>query len=47
MADEAPDGACDECGEFMDAEEVNVEAFELTGKILCEACAAEAMEEPS
>lgn len=39
-----PDAVCEECGEFMDAMDVNVEAFELTGQILCDGCAQEAFE---
>lgn len=43
--DDDPDAACEECGEFLDATEVNVEAFELTGKLLCAGCAEEAIED--
>ena len=42
--DDAPDGACESCGEFMSADELNVEAFELTGQVLCQDCAGAAME---
>lgn len=36
------DGGCEECG--GDVEEVNVEAFEISGKILCADCAGELFE---
>ena len=39
-----PDAVCGECGEFLDATEVSVEAFEVTGQILCASCAQEAFE---
>ena len=35
-----PDGGiCDQCGDSVFPESVNVEAYELSGKLLCEACA--------
>lgn len=40
-----PDAVCGECGAFMDATEISVEAFEKTGKVLCEECAEEALED--
>jgi hypothetical protein len=43
--DDAPDGYCEECDAPMDADELNVEAFEMTGKLLCADCAAEALGE--
>lgn len=36
------DGVCDHCGGGMDGTDVNVEAFELTGLVLCDGCADEA-----
>lgn len=41
--DHAPDAACEACGEFMDAADINVEAFELTGQLLCLECADDAL----
>lgn len=41
---DAPDACCEDCGQFMDAEEINVESFELTGRLLCEGCAQEALD---
>lgn len=43
--DDLPDAACEECGEFMDAEDINVEAFEVTGRLLCPECAEAALED--
>lgn len=43
--DDAPDAVCADCGDFMDASEINVEAFEKTGLILCAACASETLED--
>ena len=43
--DETPDHLCEHCGEPMDASEVSVEAFELSGKILCPDCAEEVFED--
>lgn len=37
-------GACEDCGESMDGFDVNVEAFEITGLILCPGCADAAFE---
>ena len=42
--DEPPDAFCEDCGDPMDASEINVEAFEMTGHVLCEDCAQEAFE---
>lgn len=42
---DAPDAVCADCGEFMDASEISVEAFEKTGDLLCGSCATEALEE--
>lgn len=47
MDDDAPDAVCEECGEFMDMTEINVEAFELTGQVLCPGCAEIAFEDNS
>ncbi len=41
MDEDTPDGLCEECGEPMDATDVNVESFEITGKLLCPDCADE------
>jgi len=45
MVDDPPDAMCESCGEGLDAGEINVEAFELSGKVLCPDCAAELFEE--
>ncbi len=37
--DEVPDALCEGCGEPLDASQVSVESFELSGKILCADCA--------
>lgn len=37
--DAYPDHLCEGCGEPLDASEVSVEAFKLSGKILCSDCA--------
>lgn len=37
-------GICAHCGESMDGTDVNVEAFELTGLILCDGCADDAFD---
>lgn len=41
MSDYALDfhGVCDHCGGGMGGTDVNVEAFELTGLVLCDGCA--------
>ena len=40
VMDYFPDGGiCDQCGDSVFPESVNVEAYELSGKLLCEACA--------
>lgn len=44
MEPDEPDAVCEDCGEFLDATEVNVEAFEATGQMLCAGCANEAFE---
>lgn len=31
---------CEDCGEFLDAWNINVEAFEMAGHIICEECFA-------
>ena len=41
FADDPPDHLCEGCGEPMDASDVNVEAFEMSGRILCPECADE------
>ena len=33
-----PDALCEDCGEPMDMTEVNVEAFEVTGRLICAEC---------
>lgn len=38
--DDEPDGACEACGEGMSIDELNVEAFEISGQVLCPDCAA-------
>lgn len=45
MEPDEPDAVCGACGAFMDAFEISVEAFEVTGAILCDACAADAMDD--
>lgn len=37
-------GRCERCRESMDGFDVNVEAFEMTGEILCPGCADEVFE---
>ncbi len=32
---------CDRCADPTDAEEINVEAFEISGQIVCAGCADE------
>lgn len=38
-------GRCQRCNDTMTLGELNVEAFELTGQVLCEGCAGEVFEE--
>ena len=52
MADMFPyGGTCDWCAEAVFPEDFNVEAFELSGELLCDACSnalfAEREEEPA
>jgi hypothetical protein len=43
MADDdyVPDALCERCGGEMDMTDVDVESFELTGKLLCPECATD------
>lgn len=41
--DDDYDAVCESCGGGIDALDVNVESFELTGKVLCEDCADTAL----
>lgn len=38
---EPPDALCEDCGEPTDMTDVNVEAFEVTGRLICAECFAE------
>lgn len=42
---ELPDALCEDCGEPMDMADVNVEAFEVTGRLICAECFAEIHED--
>lgn len=33
------DAICEDCGDELDSNDINVEAFELSGQILCKLCA--------
>ena len=44
--DDAPDALCEDCGEPIDMTEVNVEAFEVVGRLICKGCFDELFEEP-
>lgn len=39
------EGRCECCGESVELADLNVEAFEVTGEILCPLCAESAFEE--
>ncbi len=39
--DDPPDALCERCGEGVDMTDVDVESFELTGKIFCPECATD------
>lgn len=39
--DDPPDAICEDCGEPMDMTDLIVEAFEVTGRLICPACFAE------
>ena len=41
---DCPDHLCEMCGEEMDASDVNVEAFELSGQVVCDECADDIFE---
>ena len=43
--DDLPDAACERCGEALDALDLSVEAFEISGELLCPDCAEEVFEE--
>lgn len=43
--DPEPDGNCERCGDAVDADGVSVEAFEMTGQLLCDSCFEAACEE--
>ena len=36
---------CEGCGQFLGLDELSVESFELTGRLLCEECTEDAMED--
>ncbi len=36
---------CERCGLVFDAADLNVEAFEVTGELVCTDCAGEALED--
>lgn len=42
---EEPDALCGDCGDPLYAEELNVEAFERFGALLCDTCFDERCEE--
>lgn len=35
---ELPDALCEDCGEPMDMTDLQVEAFEVTGRLICSDC---------
>lgn len=39
------EGECERCFELVD--DINIEAFEITGQVLCESCCADLFEELS
>ena len=39
--DGPPDGLCERCGQPVDMTEVDVESWEMTGKLLCPDCATD------
>lgn len=45
--DDPPDAFCEDCGEPLDSNDINVEAFETTGLILCHGCASDHFEAES